>query len=191
MQKLRHLLAASELVISWVGTAGAALSCLILLGMAGIIFFDIVLRALTGQSLDFAAELVGYAVATITFGSLAYAFRRDELIRVSLLSAVFRRHPLLDQLLYCVVLALTVGIMSIAAWYFWLSVGRHWARGTVSATSAEVPMWLPEGLMLTGILLFLLQAALQLLNALIGNPAHSGKTLGRMLDGSGERSEAH
>lgn len=184
MQGIRRFLAGSERIVAGIGTTGAALSSIVLFLMVVFVFADIVLRALTGRSLDFVTVTVGYAVAAITFGSLAHALRRDELIRVSLLSAVLRRHPYLDRLLYCLVLVVTILIMGLASWYFGLSVARNWSRGVVSMTRTQIPMWIPEGLMLLGMLLFLAQALLHLLNTLVGNARSGGTTLA----GTGEKS---
>src|SRR5690554_6496985 len=124
MEPVRRLLAGTEAAIARVGAAGAALSCLLLLAMSFGVFLAIVLRALAGRSLDYITEFVGYAVAAMTFGTLAYAFRRGELIRVILIAGFLSRHPRLDKGLHLAVLVLTILIMSVAAWYFLLSIQR-------------------------------------------------------------------
>lgn len=178
MQGIRRVLARSDDLVGRVAEAGAALSCACLLAMVAMVFGDVALRAVTGRNLDFVVEVVGYALAAITYGSLAYALRRDELLRIGLLAGLTRRFPRLDRALHVVVLLTTLAIMALPAWYFWLGAKRQYVRGTVSPTSAEIPMWIPEGVMLVGLLLFVAQVALQLLNALAGNAAHRGATLG-------------
>jgi TRAP-type C4-dicarboxylate transport system permease small subunit len=51
----------------------------------------------------------------------------------------------------------TLWVISLLIWFFWLRVSRHWTRGTVSSTIAEVPMWIPEGAVVLGLAVFWLQ----------------------------------
>lgn len=100
------------------------------------------------------------------------------MIRVSLLGAALQRRPRLDRLLHGLALLVTLAVLALAARYVWLSVLRHWRRGTVSPTTAEVPMWLPEAAMLAGLVLVLVQVAAMLACLLAGHAAGAGETLG-------------
>lgn len=161
------------------GLAGAVLAAAVLAAMVAIVFASILARNLgTGAGLDYAAELAGYGVAAMTYGALAHALRTDALIRVSLASELVRRHPRLDRLLHGLALVLTLLAIGLAARHLWSSVLRQWHRGSVSSTTAEVPLWLPEAVMLAGLALFLLQLLALLANLLVGNHAAAGSTLG-------------
>ncbi len=74
----------------------------------------------------------------------------------------------------------TSAIVTIAIMYFWDSVVRNYSRGSVSETSAEIPLWIPEAIMLFGLLVFNLQLLVALLNLFLGNTRHDGGTLGRL-----------
>ena len=51
-----------------------------------------------------------------------------------------------------------------------LLVGRARDRGAVSETVAEVPLWIPEGVMLVGLAVFWLHLVIYLLRVLVGLP---------------------
>ena len=53
---------------------------------------------------------------------------------------------------------------------FWNSIVRNFNRGTVSETVAEVPMWIPEGLLLLGLTIFLLQLLAYAIRVVQGRP---------------------
>ena len=169
-------------VFSWLagvaGYAAAILSAFVLAAMVALVFANIVLRNLGAGGLDYTVEIAGYGVAAITWGGLAWALREGIVIRVSLLGGSMQRHPRLDLALHGLALLVTMAVLALAARYFWLSVARHWRRGTLSPTTAEVPMWLPEAVMLAGLLLVLLQVAAMLASLLAGHHAGVGETLG-------------
>ncbi len=128
--------------------------------------------------IDWAGELAGYGVAAFTFGGLARTLREGVVIRVALLGGLLRGRSRLDALLYGLALAITLAVVALAVRYVWLSVLRHWRRGTVGPTTAEVPMRLPEGVVLAWPVLVLVQVAAMLAGLLTGHRAGAGETLG-------------
>jgi TRAP-type mannitol/chloroaromatic compound transport system permease small subunit len=149
--------------------AAAAMSAVILIAMIGLILVEIAMRNLLGLSLGWAGELVGYGVAAITFNALAYTMQRNALIRVSLVAGVAGRIPRLGRILDLTTLTVTLLAVGLAWTFFLDSILRHWARGSVSATRAEVPLWIAEGFVLLGLTLFGLQLLVSLANFMVGN----------------------
>lgn len=164
------------------GYSAAILAALTLATMVALVFANIVLRNFGAGGLDYTTEVAGYCVAAITWGALAWALREGIAIRVSLLCGLMQRHPKLDLIMHGLALLCTLAVTAVAARYFWLSVARHWHRGTLSPTTAEVPMWLPEAVMLAGLLLVLLQVTAMLASVLAGHRAGVGETLGARAD---------
>jgi TRAP-type C4-dicarboxylate transport system permease small subunit len=125
------------------------------------ILLEISLRSFFATSTFVLDEFVGYGVAAMTFLTLGYALEKDALIRVQLVltgsSAPVRRG--LEILGASLTLALSLFLIG----HFWRSVSRNWSRGAVSQSIAEVPLWLPEGLVLLGLALFALQLFAHLL----------------------------
>jgi TRAP-type C4-dicarboxylate transport system permease small subunit len=174
---MSHAAAAAGRIMKVVGELGAGLSAVILVAMICAILLDIGLRNFAGTSLGFVGELVGYGVAAITFNSLAYAFQKDALIRVNLVAGLAARSPLIGRILEVAALLLTLAVIGLAATFFWQSVLRHYARGSVSETGAEVPLWIAEGLMFLGLTLFCLQLVVALVNLIAGNREYAGPPL--------------
>lgn len=146
-------------------TAGA-IAGLLLVAMVLHILFEIVLRAFFSSSTYVLDEFVGYGVAAVTFLSLGYTLEHGALIRVNLLLG--RLEGWTRRLLELLAASLTLALLTYFGWFFWIRVVRHWTRGTVSSSIAEVPMWIPEGLVLLGLALFWLQLLAYLLRMLLG-----------------------
>lgn len=138
-----------------ISRGAAAIACAILVGVVGLILYEIFLRYFFSTSTFVLQEFVGYGVATCTFLSLGYALEHNTLIRVNVL--ITRVGDTGRRLLEGLAAALTLGIVSILMWFFWLRVARHWTRGSTSSSIAEVPLWIPEGALLIGLGVFWLQ----------------------------------
>ena len=147
----------------WLNRLAGALAMLLVLYIAGHILLEITLR-LFGTSTFVLDEFVGYAVASLTFLGLGYALDHGALVRVNvLLDKLPTRLHWLPELV-CSLLALFA--FGWLAGYWAQNVMRSYQRGTVSETLAETPLWIPEGVVLIGMLLLcltLLSRTLQLL----------------------------
>lgn len=135
------------------GIFGMWMACVILVFMVGHVLVEIVLRAALSKSTYVLDEFVGYGISATTFLSLAYALRRGVMIRVNLFLGALAPEGSGRQVLEIVCGALTACACGIVARYFWISVARHFERGTASETIAAVPMWIPEGLVLAGLII--------------------------------------
>nr|WP_290830601.1 TRAP transporter small permease [Halomonas sp.] len=134
---------------------GAYLACAILVGMVGLIAYEIFLRSVFSTSTFVMSEFVGYGVASATFLALADALRTGDVIRVGLL--LERTQGLARRLLEVVAALVGLASVTVLIWFFWLRVIRAWTRGTVSSSLAEVPIWIPEGIIMVGLGLLALQ----------------------------------
>jgi len=150
--------------LSW---AAGVLSAVLLIGMVLHILYEIVLRSFFDSSTFVLDEFVGYGVAAMTFLSLGYALNEGSLIRVNILLARTRGKPRVGLEIFSV--AVTLAMTVFIAGYFWRSVARNWTREAVSESIAEFPLWIPEGLVLAGIVLFAIQLAAYLLRLVAGD----------------------
>jgi TRAP-type C4-dicarboxylate transport system permease small subunit len=142
-------------VVFRISQGAAVVSAALLVLMVLHVLLEIVLRSFFASSTFVLDEFVGYGVAAMTFLTLGYALEEGSLIRVQL---VLTRSPAparrgLEMLGAGLTLAMSLFLIA----YFWKSVSRNWSRGAVSQSIAEVPLWLPEGLVLLGMALFALQ----------------------------------
>lgn len=147
---------------------GACAGVAILVGIAGLILTEIVLRALFSRSTQIVEEYVGYGLGAMIFLSLAQALRSGALVRVDL---VVGRLPRAVRRWLEVALALAAAAaVGFLMRYLWTSVDRLYQRGTLSVTLARTPLWIPEAVMLTGMGLFVLTALVYALRVATGGP---------------------
>jgi TRAP-type C4-dicarboxylate transport system permease small subunit len=155
---------AFQAAVSGISRGAAVVAAALLVLMVLHILLEIVLRSFFASSTFVLDELVGYGVAAMTFLALGYALEEGALIRVQLLLA--RSRPPARRGLEILATGLTLALSLFLVAHFWRSVSRNWSRGAVSQSIAEVPLWLPEGLVLLGLVLFALQLLAYLLRLL-------------------------
>ncbi len=155
-----------DMVMSAVATVAAIVAGCFMVLMIGHILLEIVLRSFFARSTYVLDEFVGYAVASMTFLTLAHALNRGSLIRVNLvldrLEGKTRRAVEIAS-----ALAGTTAFAFVLCYFFrsWL---RSWNRGTVSGSIAEVPLWIPEGIVLIGLIIFVAQLFVYTLRVILG-----------------------
>jgi TRAP-type C4-dicarboxylate transport system permease small subunit len=155
---------AFQAAVSGISRGAAVVSAAFLVLMVLHILLEIVLRGFFASSTFVLDEFVGYGVAAMTFLALGYALEEGALIRVQLL--LTRSPAPARRGLEILGAGLTLALSLFLIAHFWRSVSRNWSRGAVSQSIAEVPLWLPEGLVLLGLVLFALQLLAHLLRLL-------------------------
>jgi TRAP-type C4-dicarboxylate transport system permease small subunit len=170
MALTRRLVARLHAGVFQVSRLAAYLAGAVLLAMTSHIIYEIVLRIAFSTSTFILDEIVGYGVAACTFLALGYALEVGGLIRVNLLLKALGDDGLARRVAETAAIALTLTVVGFQIGYFWKSVARNWERGAVSETVAEVPLWIPEGLMMLGLAVFWLQLSVYLLRVLVGLP---------------------
>ncbi|NIA67371.1 TRAP transporter small permease [Pelagibius litoralis] len=160
-----------ERTVGMISRAAGALAALLLVYLFLHIVYEIVLRSFFASSTFVLDEFVGYAVAAMTFLSLGYALDKGALIRVDLAVGHLRGRPRRLVELCCI--AASFVMAGFCAWWVGRDALRHWTRGSVSESIAEVPLWLPVGAVWLGLMLFMLQLLAYFLRiAKGGNPVN-------------------
>ena len=134
--------------------------------MVAHILFEIVLRTFFATSTFVLDEFIGYGVAAITFLALGFALEEGSLIRVNILLTVTKGK--VRRCLEAVAVGLTLVMTGYITGYFFFGVKRNFFRGTTSESIAEVPLWIPEGLVLIGLVLFTVQLFAYFLRVITG-----------------------
>ena len=147
---------------------GAALAALMIVGMTVHILYEIVLRTFFSTSTFVLDEFVGYGVAAATFLGLGYALEHRSLIRVGLVIGRLRGKQ--RRTLEAICALATIWVVVLLIHYFGATVWRSWSRGRVSSSIAEVPSWIPEGLVLLGMVILLIQLVAYLLRQFTNEP---------------------
>jgi TRAP-type C4-dicarboxylate transport system permease small subunit len=149
---------------------GAAIAALSLVGMVSFILLEIVLRTVFDSSTFIMDEMVGYGVAAATFLALPYALAQGSIIRVELfLGHVTGKNRKLLEVFSCLV---GLGVTWLLITFIWVRVARAWSRHSVSSSIAEVPMWIPQGIILVGLCLLFLQLIALLIRQFIDDQNH-------------------
>ena len=162
-----HLLDRSNALSVTISKLAAVLGGTVLIAMVVHVLVEIILRAAFATSTFVLEEFLGYGVAAVTCLSLGYALASGALIRVSFvlnwLDLSARRY--LEIFATLIALSCT----AFLSWYIYFKMMRNFTRGTVSATIAQVPAWIPEAIVLTGFLVLALQLFARLLIVLLSD----------------------
>lgn len=137
----------------------AVLACAILIGI------EIVVRKLFSFSLQGADEISGYVLVVTFAWTAAWALFRDAHIRIDVVSS--RLPPGPRRIFDLLALASLVGVAVLLAWQAVGVFGESVRLGSVSNTPLRVPLWLPQGLWLVGLIGFALAAIILLIARLI------------------------
>ena len=144
----------------------AYVSALICVSMLVLILVEIVLRSFFDTSTFLMDEFVGYGVGAVAFLALGYSLESGALIRVNLLLRRLSGRVRQSVEVLCTFATLTA--MAVPIWFFWLSIMRHYKRGYTSGTYADVPAYIPESILLIGMMLFWVQLLAYGLRVLAG-----------------------
>ncbi|WP_415234077.1 TRAP transporter small permease subunit [Pseudorhodobacter sp.] len=155
------------LAVYRISQASAVIAAAALVLMVGFIAFEIVLRYFFSTSTFVQDEFLGYGLALCIIWSLGYTLENGSMIEVNLLST--RLSATHQRWLKAIGTFATMAVILGLTYMFWIRAARAWDRGSVSATSAEVPMWVPESLILVGLLLFALQLLAHALRHVTGH----------------------
>lgn len=135
---------------------GAAVSAVLLVSMLVHTLVEIALRSL-GLSTFVLEEMLGYGVAALAFLALGDTLENGGLVRVSVVLARFPTESVRRRGLELVAATGALFVTGLAICFFGASVVRQYTRGYTSGTLADVPMWIPEGVLLLGLFLFWVQ----------------------------------
>ncbi len=131
---------------------------ILLVGCAGAITVDVVLRYFLNRTVVESFEISGYAFAAAVALGMAYTVSCKSNIRIDLLA---NRLPLLPRVILDLVAHLAiVAVAATIAWYAlqtWLQSLKLDAK---SITILQVPLILPQGIWLAGLIWFALFAAI-------------------------------
>ncbi len=129
-------------------------SGLLLLGSAGLMTAEILVRRLFHHSLVGVDELAGYAFAIAMAWGFAQALFMRAHIRVDL---VYLRLPVrVQRLLDVLALAAFAGIIGIVVFHAWGTLAESLRLGARASTPLATPLWIPQALWLAGLIFFLI-----------------------------------
>lgn len=151
-------------ISSFLADLGASAAALIMVAMTLHILLEIVLRSLFNQSTHVLDEFVGYGIAAMTFLSMAQAISKGVMIRVNLvIGKVQSGKRILELFATATTLVVATGI----AWLVGRNIVRNIKRDAVSETVAQVPLWIPEAVVLFGLILLIMTLIVRAIDVLV------------------------
>ena len=153
-------------VSSKLNYAGMLIAAALIVMMTGLILVEIGMRFFS-QSTYMTDVLVAYGVAAVTFIAAPWALEEGAMIRVTALTGRLRGR--LRRAAEALVLLVSAGIFGFLINYQWNSVAKLWTRGSVSEHHLPIPLWIPEMILLTGLVLLFFQIVVRALHfAVVG-----------------------
>lgn len=138
--------------LSWAAGQAAMLA---VVAMALHILLEILLRAVFKTSTFVMDEFVGYEVAAMTFLGLGSALDHKVLLRLNML--LIRLSGKARAAVEIMNATITFAIFGFLLFYLAKLALRNHARGTTSISVLEVPVWLPQAVIIVGLGVFCLQ----------------------------------
>lgn len=149
--------------------ASMALGGAACLGMAGLVTLEVLMRSTLNASTEIADEWSGYLLLGASFLGLGYTARHDGFIRVELVTGrLGGRARFLTRVLNLVAAAI-VGVILLV--WLWAQAAQSFQMDLRSITVARTPLWIPQGLAVLGVGVFVLQLAVEALRLTFEEPA--------------------
>ena len=130
------------------------------LGGAGILFaaflvtVEIIIRKILGWSMGGADEISGYIFAVSTVWAMPFALLNRANVRIDVVYILLPRW--LRSVLDVFGLVLLLAFMSFVAWHSWNFFWSNYLQDTRSITPLQARVWIPQGLWVLGMFIFLL-----------------------------------
>jgi TRAP-type C4-dicarboxylate transport system permease small subunit len=136
-----------------------------LVGIAGIILTDVILRQFGGQ-VKSSDDFAGFALVATGMLGLAPTYRRGDHIRVGLLLDRLRGRARRAAEFAC----LTFGVAAIgwASWWAGRFVYDSWRFQEVSQGLVAIPLWVPQFFMFFGLFVLLVAMTEDLVRIVVG-----------------------
>lgn len=149
---------------------GIWVSAGLLIYMVVHVNLEIILRSFFGRSTNSMGEFIGYAMAAMTYLSIAHTLKSRKHVRVSLIRALPSPRLAVAVELFC--LTVTFAIFAFVASNIWTILRRDFLRGSVSPTLIETPTWYIDTAIFTGLVFLLVQILSSAIDAVFdGVPA--------------------
>jgi len=137
----------------------------LLLASAFLIGVDVLLRRFMGTSVGGADELAQFALAVGTTWSLAGALCDRAHIRVD---SAYSRFPLrLRVILDMLGIALFIFFFALVTWNAFGVLEQSWTSNSISHSALQMPIVIPQGLWVLGLVAFIFVATTLLLDAVV------------------------
>lgn len=131
-----------------INTALALVCGVALVATVALVLTEIILRQTAGRGLGGSDEIAGYVMAGVAAWGLAYALTERAHVRIDVATG---RLPSGGKVWFDLIsLVAMTGVSAIVSWYGWLVLSRTLERGSRANTPLETPLWVPQGVWVSG-----------------------------------------
>jgi TRAP-type C4-dicarboxylate transport system permease small subunit len=149
--------------------AGMALGGIACLAMAGLVTLEVLLRWALNVSTQIADEWAGYLLLGASFLGLGYTARHDAFIRVELLMVrLDGRARRAARLVHLLAAALVGAVLLV---WLWAQAEQSYRMGSRSIFVSRTSLWIPQGLMVLGVAIFMVQLVAEAVRLVRGESA--------------------
>lgn len=145
---------------------GAILSALIFSGMVLLILAEVIMRNFLGSSTEVSGEYSGYALAAMIYLGMGFSFREDAHIRITFLRERLGTMSAFVLEAGCMVFAMVLSGLSCVFIFDLVLTSK--ARNLTAYTPAETPLYIPQAIILVGMVLLTLQIFGRLTALIVG-----------------------
>lgn len=155
-------------LVERLSAAGAVLSGISFALMTLLILAEILLRTFFDKSTLIASEYSGYTLAVMIYLGLGFSFRQGAHIRITFLQERLKGWSLHLLEITCATIASLLCILSTI--FLLEMVQTTYQRGATAYTVAETPLWIPQAIVLVGLIILTLQVLAYLLFIVMHGP---------------------
>ncbi len=161
MGNIRRAVGLLRTVAGVVSSASGYLAAIVIFCLMLLVLLEIGLRNIVGRSTLLAEEYGGYAFVAVAFLGLAYASRVRGHVRVKLLLDHLSYKT--RYLLHFPITLLSIAVISVGVWRTAWTVWRNYESNVISIGLSHTPLYLPQLVMLVGMVFFLIQLVSELI----------------------------
>jgi TRAP-type C4-dicarboxylate transport system permease small subunit len=141
-------------LVERISLAAATLGGLAIIGVAILVCVEVLLRTVFSIGLSAATEISSYVLAVTSAWAFSYALLRRVHVRVD---ALVRRFP--QSVIAWLDLLALIALLWLATMMLWYGASVFWfsfVKRSTAMTPLQTPMWIPQGLWLLGLGLFVI-----------------------------------
>ena len=154
--------------IDRLGRLAAAVSVVLVVGIAALVLAEIFSRTVLNVSLSFSWEYSAYALGMAIFCGAAFTLRSGGHVRVTFMTSAFPRAARAIELLATTLgLAMSSYVALALSQFAW----RSFERGSTSPTIDATPLAIPQSALAVGAILLALAFVARLIRLIINEPA--------------------
>ncbi len=154
--------------VELLSAAGGVLSGVTFTLMTLLILAEIFMRTFFGQSTLNASEYSGYTLAAMIYLGLGFSFRQGAHIRITFLRERLKGWALHLLEITCALAGSVLCVLSTV--FMWEMVFTSYQRGATAYTVSETPLWMPQSIVLVGLIILTMQVLAYLLFLIAHGP---------------------